>query len=377
MDTLPKNIKRIDKETGNGYKLAIRVDGKRYQKFFNDNKFGGSEGALSYAKNYLSEICEKHSISLSDREPSSELPGVSRTEYTETLDGNKVTKIMWQASWQSEPGKQSTKRFSVKAHGEEKAKRLAIEYREHAINAIQSGKDPIFESPKSRNSKLWRYMDFTKFASMLDNSGIYFAQADNLGDPYEGSYSRGNQKNRNFVYSRRNKGMPNSDDLISKIREKRQNIMISCWHNSKHESAAMWKLYAHSNEAVCVQTTFNKLERSVSEHANLGSVKYIDYDKNWIPENSYFYPFIYKRKSFEHEKEIRAIIDTSDLDELKFQGEIMAGYWQPVDLNYLITKIYVAPDSPEWFYNLTKSICLKYGLTCEIIKSPLDGTPIY
>lgn len=36
-------------------------------------------------------------------------------------------------------------------------------------------------------------------------------------------------------------------------------------------------------------------------------IKYIDYKKDWIPEKNMFYPFVHKRKSYEHEKEVRAI----------------------------------------------------------------------
>lgn len=33
---------------------------------------------------------------------------------------------------------------------------------------------------------LWRYMDFTKFVSMLVKKGLFFSRLDRLGDEYEG-----------------------------------------------------------------------------------------------------------------------------------------------------------------------------------------------
>ena len=36
-------------------------------------------------------------------------------------------------------------------------------------------------------TELWRYMDFAKFVSMLEQRSIYFARADVLGDPFEGA----------------------------------------------------------------------------------------------------------------------------------------------------------------------------------------------
>ena len=36
---------------------------------------------------------------------------------------------------------------------------------------------------------LWRYMTFTKFASLLTKKALFFARADKFGDPFEGSLS--------------------------------------------------------------------------------------------------------------------------------------------------------------------------------------------
>lgn len=55
---------------------------------------------------------------------------------------------------------------------------------------------PVFEKPENENAKIWRYIDFTKFVSLLDKSALFFTRADRLGDPFEGSYSRANIKLR-------------------------------------------------------------------------------------------------------------------------------------------------------------------------------------
>ena len=35
-------------------------------------------------------------------------------------------------------------------------------------------------NPPSDNATLWRYMDFTKFVSLLDKSALFFVRADKL-----------------------------------------------------------------------------------------------------------------------------------------------------------------------------------------------------
>ena len=48
---------------------------------------------------------------------------------------------------------------------------------------------PDFQLPPGAAQRIWRYMDFTKFVSMLDSGGLFFAQAATLEDPFEGSFT--------------------------------------------------------------------------------------------------------------------------------------------------------------------------------------------
>jgi len=47
--------------------------------------------------------------------------------------------------------------------------------------------NPALIAPTDVDTKIWRFMDFTKFVSMLEESGLFFARLDRLGDPFEGS----------------------------------------------------------------------------------------------------------------------------------------------------------------------------------------------
>jgi len=46
---------------------------------------------------------------------------------------------------------------------------------------------PTFLQPESENIKVWRYLDFTKFLSLIDSSCLYFTRVDRFDDPFEGS----------------------------------------------------------------------------------------------------------------------------------------------------------------------------------------------
>jgi hypothetical protein len=72
---------------------------------------------------------------------------------------------------------------------------------------------------------------------------------------------------------------------------------------------------------------------------------------------------MHKRKSFEHERELRAILWLiSFRNYVPIEGKSPpppdVGISLPVDLDRLIEAVYVAPTSPEWFYDLAKKISL-------------------
>ena len=170
----------------------------------------------------------------------------------------------------------------------------------------------IFHTPSDQSVGIWRYLDFTKFAAMLEVAGIFFSRADLLGDPFEGSYSKANEKIRSETYKDL---LPEGFD-VDKLsitfsafsKWVRQWIYISCWHINNHESASMWKLYTKSNEAVAIKSKFVSLKNLLPGNVHFGKVRYVDYKREWMPEGNFLYPFVHKRKSFEHENELRAII---------------------------------------------------------------------
>ncbi len=163
------------------------------------------------------------------------------------------------------------------------------------------------------------------------------------------------------------------------------------------ESAAMWNLYLKSNVGVAIQSTFKRLKESFLNHTEptvyIGTVNYINYEtertkikfvsfetKANTPESYLFRSFLLKRKSFEHERELRAIIHKFPTKDNKIdytQEPFNDGAYIRVNLNTLIEKIFVSPTAPKWFNDLVNSIIKKYNLKKEVIKSSLAEGPVY
>jgi hypothetical protein len=49
---------------------------------------------------------------------------------------------------------------------------------------------PAMRPLEDITTPIWRYMNFTKFVSMLTSHALHFARADTLGDPIEGTLPR-------------------------------------------------------------------------------------------------------------------------------------------------------------------------------------------
>ncbi len=243
---------------------------------------------------------------------------------------------------------------------------------------------PEFEAPPSE-TVLWRYMDFTKFVSLLDRGALFFARADMLGDPFEGSYSPINVALRPHLYEELlDLGLDDLSGLGQMMKGLRRFHLVNCWHENKFESEAMWKLYSSERKGVAIKTTFGSLIASLQgdETVYIGRVKYVDYQNTFIPERNAFSPYLHKRKSFEHEREVRAIhmsVPQSNEDSPFQTGPDVTetGLYLEVDLGELIQEVVIAPDADAWFVELAQSVAAKFGVEAPITRSTLADSPVW
>ncbi len=245
---------------------------------------------------------------------------------------------------------------------------------------------PSFEPPP-QEAVLWRYLNFTKFVSLLDRKALFFARADKLGDPFEGSYAKKNIIKLRDTYaelpeeikaqlSDLQKYLWQQDSGRSFFKEYRKMIFANCWHESTHESAAMWRLYSGEYEGIAIKTNFGSFAQSLAgeEAVYVGKVKYIDYDKDSIPQDNALNPYLYKRKSFEHEREVRAVIIRDDHHHL-YDDIDDTGKYCEVEIASLVKEVIVAPYAQDWFLELVASVSVLYGLGASVRRSSLADEP--
>ncbi len=145
-------------------------------------------------------------------------------------------------------------------------------------------------NPPPADATLWRYMDFPKFVSILENCALFFPRADKLDDPFEGAFPKKNMEARQtnlhpeFEEAMSISGFSTFDLFWKQLP---RFTLINCWHKSGYESEAMWKLYSTVQGGIAIKTHFNLFVESftANEQIHIGMFKYVDYDNDKIPED--------------------------------------------------------------------------------------------
>lgn len=224
--------------------------------------------------------------------------------------------------------------------------------------------------------KIWRYLDFTKFVSLLESQSLHFSRLDSMEDPFEGSYPA------NYLRNGQLHEMHQDEHQRLKLRT---HVAINCWFRSEHESAAMWRLYLKSNEGVAIQSTVSNLMDELFTNCPEGyetgimPVRYIDFE-NDQPDMGYLGATSLKRKSFEHEKEVRATLykcnednGIEGVDEIETSGQKV-----PVNINNIIENVYASPSAPKWFFDLVESVSRKFDCHSPVNQSNMSRhSPLY
>jgi hypothetical protein len=111
----------------------------------------------------------------------------------------------------------------------------------------------------------------------------------------------------------------------------------------------------------------------------VGKVSYLDYECEAFSAGNTFVPFLHKRKSFEHEHELRAIIQPifPGSDPVTDISPFADGLLVEVNLRRLIENIYVAPTSEAWFAELVENTTKKFGLGVSVQHSDMIRGPVY
>jgi hypothetical protein len=249
---------------------------------------------------------------------------------------------------------------------------------EHRYISKHREAHPSFRQPRDGSSKIWRYLNLEKLIALLTSGHLVFNRVDLFDDEYEGSVTRG-------VYMRAAKN-PHLTEQLTLLRSQiRKEWYASCWHLNNSESEAMWRLYSPRDSGVALQTTYERLDRSLPPSIYLGEVEYVDYDdvsdatETSIPNA--FEAMMQKRSAFAHEREVRAL-GRPELRMLK-EGEVPSErkrvFSVPWDAHQAIEHVYVSPYAPQWYRDVIETVLKKFAPTLveRLEWSQMKGVPLF
>lgn len=249
------------------------------------------------------------------------------------------------------------------------------------------------------DADIWRYISFYQFVSILQRESLYFNRADRFSDPFEGSLPLPNVREREEAIDEFEEVATSEDiDEISSSAHQsyKKFSFLNCWHMRDKESASMWELY--SDQGIAIKSTAKDLKESLEPDAqdfHISEVRYIDYQTEKIDVENTYSPFVHKRESYDNENEIRAIIqDTPDIRPQTESKDEPRGLYVPVgddvseemlvpnkfvdvDLENLISSIYISPSRGKKFEDLVRGLVDREGLDVDVQRSDLDKDPVY
>ena len=241
-------------------------------------------------------------------------------------------------------------------------------------------------SEPEASARLWRYMSFAKFCSLLDRKALFFSLIGDMEDRYEGFiYPPTPREHRDRLREAERFG----HDML---REIARTALVSCWTESVHESSLMWKSYAGA-EGVAIRTSFQNLKDSIRSGQELpvsfGRVEYVDY-RNELARFGKA-PLFHKRMEYREEGEVRAILpgppwdfsEPGDVPRIRIPLDIpldpdvaeQRGRYVPVDLGVLVKEVMLPPHATPWFAEVVKSVIHGSSVSPCLMRSAIELPP--
>jgi hypothetical protein len=214
-------------------------------------------------------------------------------------------------------------------------------------------RNPQFPEPGS-NAVVWRYMPFAAFVDLLQRRQMFFTRLEKLADPYEGSYSA---EIKAVLEWKVPKSVIKAAERFS-----RRNYCVSCWHENRGESAAMWAIYS-SPDGIAIRTTVGRLKDAFHDERRRISISRVHYSSASAPIAA---PLAQKRKSFEHEREVR--VWCLEADRRNGQEN---GTYASVDLEVLIESVFVSPLAKPWITAVVQTTLDRHAVHVKAIQSEL------
>ncbi|MBN2789619.1 MAG: hypothetical protein JXR69_05480 [Candidatus Delongbacteria bacterium] len=235
------------------------------------------------------------------------------------------------------------------------------------------------------NLVLWKYMDVSKFLSIITRNALFFSRIDRFNDNHEGTFTKGSIEH----YMKESRIKINEED-INHFENNSQYLYVNCWFASDVESETLWNRYGSKNGSLAIKSNIKLIKSQYPENfcakgedtvnnllkfQRICKVKYIDYKTEHPDITEFISPACFKKREYNLENEVRIIHWVRHLNNDRPIDE--TGLYLPANINELVDLIYISPHSPSYLEDAINDILKKFNFNFKCEKSTLTKQPEY
>jgi hypothetical protein len=240
---------------------------------------------------------------------------------------------------------------------------------------------PSLKQPVDPDVRIWRFIKLIPFLHMIHSGMLHVRRADAFLDDEEEGMPRKDAERRLIANG--------CGHRVTWLAERRADYYVTCWTLCGPQTSWMWRSYA-GDSGVAIESTWRRLQQALekwpAETCYIGLVEY-GYDTwNFDGMDADIRSLLHKRPQFANEREVRGLIrangagghsrhvDDKGVAHLKpvRPPESSMNYGIRVDLDALLTRIYVAPTASPLFHQGIEESVRGFGHNIEV--SSADGT---
>jgi hypothetical protein len=197
---------------------------------------------------------------------------------------------------------------------------------------------------------IWRYMKMNSFLELLSGHLVQ-SRIDMLHDAAEGAYGWKHIRFARQVLERLQMNHGSAADPSDVIRRARMHAAATYWFEFDRESYGMWNVYGRTGESVAIETTVGALRELLAREGE-ARIERMRYEPMQGEIGDVHTLFFHKRREYKEEREIRSVqIFSKPLTEPIVDQALSLD-----DLNTLIKRIILAPDSRKTFVESVKHV---------------------
>lgn len=231
---------------------------------------------------------------------------------------------------------------------------------------------------------VWRYLQADAVMYTLLNSSIRFTQVKEFQDHWEGLISPATRRWQSGIDSSiaSDLGLPIPDHAFGHY-ENFNKFMnyVSSWTLNTPDKMLMWQAFTTGNEGAAIEIDLVSLQADLANRVDsgeIGEVTYVDLETIPAPSSHWREELFRKRPAFEHEREVRIVIDNMFAGKSgPFQySDFPKFHFEHINLSS-IKSVQVHPYSSDELLRSLQILARQMNLEIPISRSDIAEDPKY